>query len=315
MNRTNCFQKLLISVLVLTAVCVFSFTALAAQTGFVKIVFQNDNEPISGVPFRLYQVALETENRTYQLTEAFAESQISLDDFEQEDMADLIAALSDYVAEHEGIPVYMESKTNSDGEASFENLPKGLYLLLGDEVTVDNIVYLPLPSVFFVPSSDLDGNTVYDITVMPKYERHELTERRVVKIWKDDGHTDMRPQEITVQLLCDGEVYDEQVLNESNNWSYTWSGLESEHDWQIAEVDVPKGYESSVTLDGVTFTVTNTYKTEETPSPSPEPTPSQTPGPDLPETGMLWWPVPVFAALGVILCVVGCLVYKEKDTK
>lgn len=48
-----------------------------------------------------------------------------------------------------------------------------------------------------------------------------------------------------------------------------------------------------------------------TPNPTPKPTPVQTPqpsskpSPTLPQTGLLWWPVPVLLLLGVVLIAAG----------
>lgn len=54
----------------------------------------------------------------------------------------------------------------------------------------------------------------------------------------------------------------------------------------------------------------------ENPSPTPTPTPSKPPtpeGPKLPQTGQIWWPVPVLFALGILLVVIGLLRRKGKE--
>ena len=105
-----------------------------------------------------------------------------------------------------------------------------------------------------------------------------------------------------MQLLRDGEVYRSALLNDSNDWSYTWEGLESGHRWQVTEQDVPEGYQMSVSQDGTVFWVTNTWSPEETPTPS---TPEETPSGTLPQTGQLWWPVPLLLGAGLLLLLWG----------
>ena len=120
----------------------------------------------------------------------------------------------------------------------------------------------------------------------------------VEKIWNDPGHENSRPREIEVQLLRDGQVYDTVVLNESCNWRYAWSGLEEGHDWSVKEQSIPAGYAAIITQTGGTYTITNTY----TP-----PTPDE---PHLPQTGQLWWPIPVLLSAGLMCYLIGFLLRK-----
>ena len=88
---------------------------------------------------------------------------------------------------------------------------------------------------------------------------------KVNKVWANDDSS-TRPSSVKMQLYQNGSVYGDAVtLSETNNWSYTWTGLESGKNYTVAEVNVPDGYESSVTsLDNV-WTVTNTKKDTVTP--------------------------------------------------
>lgn len=111
------------------------------------------------------------------------------------------------------------------------------------------------------------------------------TSKTVIKKWKDSNNKyEKRPTEIVVQLLKDGEVYKTAVLNEENGWTYTWSYLNRLSKWSIAEEVVPDGYTVSISQDGGTYTITNTYKDEKDDEPEivppvTDPTPSDyTPG-------------------------------------
>ena len=103
----------------------------------------------------------------------------------------------------------------------------------------------------------------------------------VHKYWEDNGYPH-RPDQVTVQLLLNGEPQgDPVVLNADNGWAHKWYGLNPDLDWTIGELNVPEGYTSTITRDGLYFTVTNSMDytpTEEPTEPSEEPTePSEEP--------------------------------------
>lgn len=102
-------------------------------------------------------------------------------------------------------------------------------------------------------------------------------------VWEDDGKN--RPDSVVVQLLKDGEVYDETTLSESNGWHHTWSSLDGSAEWSVREVNVPNGYTVTYRQDGLHFTVINTAA--------------------LLQTGQLNWPIPVLGGFGLILIVLG----------
>lgn len=93
-------------------------------------------------------------------------------------------------------------------------------------------------------------------------------------------------------------MYDTVTLSERNNWKHTWNDLDEDYSWRVVEYDTPEGYTVTVDRQGITFIMTNS-RTEEIPD---EPTPT---GPDLPQTGMLWWPVPILACAGLFLFLIG----------
>ena len=166
---------------------------------------------------------------------------------------------------------------------------------------------------------------------------------KVLKLWltSDGRPLANHPNKVTINLLRDGEVYDTVELNESG-WSKVWEGLDSSHRWDIEEPRV-SGYNVRVESDdGRNFTVENRKKptrpggggpndpsddppddiTIEDPDvplsvPPIEDLPPITPpdeieidDPDvplseLPQTGQLWWPVPMLAVGGTFLLLLG----------
>jgi len=88
----------------------------------------------------------------------------------------------------------------------------------------------------------------------------ETTSVKVTKVWK--GEDPDRPVSIAAQLYRNGQASGLPVtLSESNNWSYTWSGLEKGAGvlWTADEVHVPAGYSKAITGDAANgFVITNT---------------------------------------------------------
>lgn len=124
--------------------------------------------------------------------------------------------------------------------------------------------------------------------------------RRVQKRWDDAGYTSRRPSSVTVELYCDSQLYDTVTLSTENGWRYIWENLPAKdsvgrpHTWTLREQPVG-GYESAIQEEGDTFLVRNSYK-----------------GKKLPQTGQLWWPVPVLVCGGLALLAAGLFLKKRQ---
>ncbi|MDY3239846.1 MAG: Cna B-type domain-containing protein [Anaerovoracaceae bacterium] len=92
----------------------------------------------------------------------------------------------------------------------------------------------------------------------PPVSGQQLTVR---KIWAGDDEKD-RPNQVTVNLLKDGKVQETRVLNEANQWTWTWGNLSRWSKWTVEEAAVPEGYASSSETTGNTTFITNTKTTE-----------------------------------------------------
>ncbi len=60
-------------------------------------------------------------------------------------------------------------------------------------------------------------------------------------------------------MLRDGEEYDTREIGATQNWTYTWEGLDEAYQWSVQETDVPEGYTSDITHSGQNWIITNTY--------------------------------------------------------
>ena len=191
----------------------------------------------------------------------------------------------------------------------------------------DNGRLTAVPTIRENESAPKADGIVFNNSYDPTFGFKELT---VKKVWDDDGYETQRPEQIVVQLLRNGKVYRTAALNAENNWRYTWYNLDAGYDWQLVEETVPEGYTVSVSQEGITFVVTNTCQPDSPDNPdnpdnpdqpenpgspdSPDvpggpaskpPTTPDGPKPSLPQTGALWWPVPVLAGSGMLLFTLG----------
>lgn len=264
---------------------------------------------VAGTSFTLYRVAEMTGFGTFTPTRDFADlcSAEDLEGLDSEGWSTLAGTLYGYVGA--GGRAYRRADAGEDGSAVFAGLSVGLYLVTGTPYKQDGRMYMPQPSLVALPSRDARDNWVYGLTVDPKPEevRH-YDEIRVRKVWVDGQSAD-RPEQITVRLYVNDRLYGTVTLSAQNNWRYTWDvrGIAQPAVFKVTEVGVPEGYTHSVDYTGTyitscrgpgrEITIVNRKRGVRPPRPSGK----------LPQTGLLWWPVPLLAGAGMVLFILGWL--------
>ncbi len=300
-------HQLLAALLVLLLCASLAAPALAAgdidltHANMLTVCYQDGATPLSGAQFDLYLVATVDRYGELTATGAFASFPVNISGKNDDAWRALASTLEGYVALNQLLPTD-SGTTDTLGRLTFPTTPRqltaGLYLLLGRRHTQNGCYYDAAPCMVLLPTQDLASNTwLYDVTVAPKFDVQPIppdnttTVRSVRKIWADDGHTAQRPASVTVQLLRDGVVYDTVTLSRANNWYYDWSALDPNSVWTVVEL-TPSDYWASVTRENGEFFITNTYSGTQPPAPT-------NPSERLPQTGLLWWPVPLLAACGL----------------
>ena len=181
----------------------------------------------------------------------------------------------------------VEQTTNYEGVVKFENLDLGLYL-----ITQTNKVegYSKIEEFLIMIPEILDNKWNYNIEALPKVDIIRLFDLTIEKVWNvsDDSNV---PNEITVQLLKKGEVIDTIVLNDKNNWSYTWNQIEKSDEYSVKEINIPQGYTATYRQEENKFIITNT-KT-------------------LMQTGMQIWIIELLTVLGMLFIVTGFICEKR----
>ena len=117
------------------------------------------------------------------------------------------------------------------------------------------------------------------------------TKVTVVKVWNDDANKDgLRPASVTINLLANGRVVRTAMLDAANDWQTAFGDLMMySHQGQrivytVVEANVPAGYQSTVSQNGMTFTVTNTHRPTKPGQPTTPPTPGKPSTPSTPTT-------------------------------
>ena len=308
----------------------------------LEVCFIHGEETIPGAEFSLYRVADIAADATFTLAGDFAGYPVSLVNLDTAGWRALAGTLAGY-AHVDGLVPIAVGTTDENGVLDFGSLSQGMYLVIGKSVTIGQYTYTAEPFLISLPDADEFGVWVYDVTAVPKssvyYDDGESGEnvisRKVLKVWTNETETSVHPEEITVYLLQDGEIYDTVTLNDLNSWRYTWKELGERHQWTVVEEPV-EGYTVSVSLEGATFVITNRAQDVPIDPVEPDPGPDE-PGPDNPDpddpkdiddptdadrpgeseenlaqTGVLWWPVPALAAAGLVLVCIGILVRRRE---
>lgn len=194
-------------------------------------------------------------------------------------------------------------------------------------------------------SANPESNWVYDVTANTKPGRNpssgsggggggsegvQYVSYQIIKRWVDLGYETNRPKSVTIEILKNGVPYTTQILSDENNWTYNWTAPDDGSDWLVVERDTGKAYTVTVTESEGVFVVTDSYTEELEEDPLPEgPAPTESPVPEdpangnqdgstpadsntpvmptgnLPQTGQLWWPVPLMSAGGLVLFALG----------
>ena len=288
----------------------------------LMLTYRDGKTALSGAKFSIYRVADADETGELTVRSEFDEFDLDIRGKNDRRWREMAQTLESYVLRRELTPAD-SGKTDKTGMLTFPTqgkaLAAGLYLVIGERHTQGGNDYDAEPFFVLLPTQDLENNEwVYDVSANVKFGKTPVPDdgdtvtRKVLKVWDDDGAEDSRPQEITVELLRNGKVYDTVKLSEKNNWRYTWLDLDADARWSVTEKTV-SGYTVSITREGITFVVTNTKKPERTDTPdtpvkpSNPSKPSSPAKPTLPQTGAVWWHVEALALSGLVFLILGAL--------
>ncbi len=313
MNMKMTLKKISLLLCICMMVLLYPLSATASSTDTTPQI--TIKYPLSEVTFYFYKVADYSTNDVFELEEQFEKlaSEVTdlnrLEDAPEQMTADkwrtLSMSLEGYVYS-QALEADFSKVTDEDGRIVCA-VEQGLYLLVAEGKVCGNDLYIPPANLAAVPNRDVNGQWKNEVVLdySKKVGIKTVNEPYTVqKIWANDenGKHD-RPESIVVDLYMDNQYdpYDTVTLNTENNWQYTWKELPAGHKWTASEREVPQHYKVSVDIDGNIISITNEYTGPDAPSP------------DIPQTGQLWWPVPLLAILGTVFFALGWA--RRRDTE
>lgn len=317
-TRGKCRTSVRILLCLLVCVSLLPVTAFAKAedtldlTKKVNLTLQYE---IEDTQFHLYKVAEVSQNLEFTLTGDFAAYPVVVNGLDSAGWRALAETLASFV-ERDQLKALKTGEIDEQGTLIWSQLETGLYLVLGEEMTLEQYKYSPMPSLIMLPSQNGEEKWEYDTVIQMKSNEEEIpgsdTEMiAVMKVWQDHGYEEKRPEAVAAELYMDGVLYDTVSLDKANNWSYEWKSLPAGHKWTAMEKDIPACYTMTSVREGQYLVITNCYQPEE---PSVPVTPDKPGGGSLlPQTGQLWWPVPILALAGIVFFTVGWVRRKTQE--
>lgn len=302
MKRCNRILPLLLLLLLLPLNASAAGFVDLDRTATLEITAKCEEKPMEGMLLSLYRVSDMDKTGELTVREPFSPFAADLDIRGRNDAAWQEAAkkLERWLVLNPEIQPISQIVVGKNGSAALSGLPMGLYLVMQPQgLEKDGYVYTVSPFFLVFPQRDGQDQWNYDVAANAKPAKNpKRMDYQVIKLWEDSCHPQERPESITIRLYCDGKPSGDAItLPENGRWSHTWENLDVNHKWTVVEETV-KGYKSEVTEEGTTFVITNTH-THTTGSTTPS-----KPG-KLPQTGQLWWPVPVLLCAGMLCLVIG----------
>lgn len=241
MNSTKC-KQIVNFILIIVAVFFMSYEVDAFEKidtdrlSTLTVICEYEGKPLEGVELSLYHVASLNEYGNATLNPEFEIFTAKVDDFGNEWTKDVAGSLGKAIQDSSVTP-YVSGISGRDGNIRFENLPCGIYFVLGRRFELGNVIIHP---------------------------------------------------EVAFESLP-GKIY-ESSEKEEFSYSYDYSCYLKPMDVEdISATDIP-------------ILSTN----------APTSAPHLGSG-KLPQTGQLWWPVPILAMVGLTVFIIGFIKYKNSE--
>lgn len=283
---------LLACILCLAALCPVALALDPNADASLTLHYQKEGLGFENLDIGIYRVAQASANDNFDLIAPFDSYPISIHGITAQEQWHRVAqTLWSYIVAN-GVEPDRVGLTDAAGTVRFENLDIGLYFVREVVVDHDTGTYIFNQFMVYVPTPQTDGSYIYHVEAKPKCTSFvPKTHYSVTKLWQDEGYQTVRPQEVTVQIYRDGQLWDTQILNAQNNWTYQWSvSGEEPGSWTVAEISVPDSYKVTVQENNGAFFIINTRRS----------------GSDIPQTGdsfspLLWMGLLCLSGMGLLL--------------
>ncbi len=271
----------------------------------LTLTYKNGDTKYKDLEIELYRIADVTADFQYTLVSELSDYPTELNKIRAQSEWDTICDTVGMYVSAGKIAALQKGTTDADGVVKFTDIVPGIVYVRWTGNKTDLNVEGFAPFLMEIPKLGEDGKWNYEIDALPKPgkdvpDREEIT---VTKLWKDEGHSDSRPAEITIQIYKNAELYEEVALNASNNWSYTWK-TDVGFEWAVLEKSVPDKYTVSYDKGAGTVLITNVF--EEEPEPPAPPTPTGD------NSHVIFWAV-MMAVSGILLLLLALLKRRNNE--
>ena len=238
----------------------FPDTARAEDDNSISLVCRQDSEAVEHMHWTIYKVG-ERKDGDFRLTGAYKDYPINLRDMSADNIAGAAKAMEGFIIAS-NVPSLAESYTDAKGTVSFPGLDTGLYFATAG--SVEKGVFLRRADPIFFEVTD----TGYESTIFPKVYSiatlsDEITNFTVKKVWVDsDNNYQSRPVNVTVDIYKNGALAETVILDDKNNWTYSWLSDEHTAEWRVVERYIPRKYEVYVDYNFTQYLIKNTYVPE-----------------------------------------------------
>lgn len=231
--------------------------SLTVSYGYGEMAFAD-------VQVKVYRIAGVSADFQYTLTRTFRASNLILNGIQSTGEWNVIRSTLEAYILAQGVEADVVAVTNQNGQACFDALQTGLYLVVVSPIDRDGYQYLFDSVLVSLPGLEQDGYWQYQVVVnakgevMPPVESDEEIELKILKLWKGDEGRNDRPKSVEVEIYRDGVHYKTVLLAEGNYWSYSWTAKNDGTSWTVVERNVPEGYTMTVETRDTSFVLTNT---------------------------------------------------------
>ena len=139
-NRISGLFAVLLCLIMLLILPLSAFAAESDTSGSLAVSFSIDDNAVADVTFNVYRVA----DENYQPVGAYTAYPVVLKDLSSDELGIASTTLAAYTV-RDGISADRSDVTNIYGYVRFDDLQKGLYLVIGEMFIDGDTVYNPLP--------------------------------------------------------------------------------------------------------------------------------------------------------------------------
>lgn len=241
-------------------------TAATAAEGSLTVTYQYQEATLNNADINLYRLADWSAKGGYTPTGDFANHTAYPVDWDilnadQQPLRDFANTMAGYIAVNKSA-AENTLKTDNAGVATFNQLKDGLYLAVVAPYQGNVLTCQTAAMLVALPNVHKNADEQRTLSIEPKADCAvpPTTTISVNKVWKDKDQS-KRPESVTMNLLQDGKIYDSIMINNANDWKYTWKGLQAKHEYTVVEANVSGNYTALVDRENNDYTVTNTAKT------------------------------------------------------